>query len=207
MAAMDELHCSVYEYWSDPAFLDVEHPEKFPGSAVWDQMRGPILAQAIGPEASTGKQFRHGVVEYFQFCLRAIRDRLRHTRIAQQTKMLQIEQKITGVLGANALTTCVIPTGLDVAECRTLLGELDEWKRSTQWLAIGKQDLEILQTPVNLTGEDAALRLKQRWAALSPDARRKDFCPYLVGFLTEIVERKTGREIEVDLEDDNVSRE
>ena len=163
---------------------------------AWDSISlsllGSILGDGVGEDVLS-----KDVMMWWHTTIGALIDQYAKYRNRADTHIVTAENAVHALLGDSFLRT-TLPQDFTVPRAHKALKALKAYKTALEWQVVSEQDVKILGQRIDLQGKDATDKIKERWAKLSVNGRRKEYVQMTIGWLTGLIEVKTRKAVELD---------
>jgi hypothetical protein len=165
---------------------------------TWDTSLGEFLPKMFGDAIRGGGSLIPEVVtNWWHATIQSLLDAASKQRSRCEVGLAKMEKAVENLFGPNWLKE-EIPAGFTLTKARKALKLLRGYKAQLVWQLVSDTDVEIMQRPLEGDGPDGHKGFETRWALLTPNARKMEFCQVAIGWMMGVVGAKTG----VDVEDD-----
>ncbi|KAJ3966212.1 P-loop containing nucleoside triphosphate hydrolase protein [Lentinula raphanica] len=114
--------------------------------------------------------------------------------------MTKTQVALEKILGEKFWTTLDLPEDFTLRKAKSAFKLLLQWKSQLTWQVLLASDEKIREQVIDVEKPDATELIAKRWEALSVDGRKADYCQMALGFVVGVIEAKTGKDVEVQLE-------
>ncbi|KAL0064509.1 hypothetical protein AAF712_008567 [Marasmius tenuissimus] len=161
----------------------------------WEGLVTTLLPKILGPHCfgSNGIIVRPEWITWWKVVLQTLLDAAskQHTRYLNNLETA--ERNVAEVVGKDIFMTTDLPDGFTLAKARQAIKYVRYWATALRWLPRSHEDVESNATRIDPDAtENRQELIEKRWAGLSRRAKKIEYAQMLVGWLSRIVEKRTG---------------
>ncbi|KAJ3817502.1 hypothetical protein F5880DRAFT_1511719, partial [Lentinula raphanica] len=95
-----------------------------------------------------------------------------------------------------------LPKHFQLSDARNLLAKLKNWKAQLMWQVLSDEDQKLREREIDVTAPDAPDQIAARFDSLGVEGKKWDFCQMALGYIAGVITARTGKPVELELDDE-----